>query len=155
MGAPVWGGAPAGCVGGVIDGGAIIGGHMIENPPVIGGTKVIETEKKETEKKEPEKLKEPEKKDENMAKAAPAKLIVNVPADAKLTIDGVVTTSTSSRRVFVSPTLEAGKAFRYTLTAEITHQGNIVVVTKDARVKAGQTTEVSLQAADLAGVAAR
>ena len=35
--------------------------------------------------------------------AAPATLVVNVPADARLTIDGEATTSTSTQRVFVSP----------------------------------------------------
>ena len=45
--------------------------------------------------------------------AAPARLFVNLPADAKLTIDGEVTTSTSEERIFVSPELAPGKSYSY------------------------------------------
>src|SRR5262249_31598712 len=86
--------------------------------------------------------------------AAPATLIVNLPADARLTVDGAPTTSTSARRVFVSPELKPGKTYTYTLRAEFRQGGGTVAVTKDVAIKAGGQVTVSLGAADLA-VAAR
>ncbi len=87
-------------------------------------------------------------KDESKA-AAPAKIIVRLPAKANLTIDGAVTKATSARRTFVSPKLPAGQAFTYTLQAEF----NGRVVAKTIQVRAGKTTEVELAAPT--GVAAR
>jgi uncharacterized protein (TIGR03000 family) len=76
--------------------------------------------------------------------AAPATLVVTLPADARLTIAGAPTTSTSSTRVFVSPTLQPGKAYRYTLEASFVQDGKPVVVKKSVRVRAGRQTEVAL-----------
>src|SRR2546427_667750 len=39
---------------------------------------------------------------------APATIIVSLPADARLLIDGNTTSSTSSRRIFTSPALQPG-----------------------------------------------
>jgi uncharacterized protein (TIGR03000 family) len=86
--------------------------------------------------------------------AAPATIIVSLPADARLTVDGVVTTSTSTRRVFESPVLEVGKAYSYTLNAEINQDGTTVVVTKNVTISAGATVNVTLSATD-AAVASR
>src|SRR5207247_1488613 len=58
--------------------------------------------------------------------AAPAQLFVSLPTDAKLSIDGEKTTSVSAERTFVSPTLEAGKAYTYTLQAEFVRDGKNV-----------------------------
>jgi uncharacterized protein (TIGR03000 family) len=126
-------------------------------PPVI--------EKKEPEKKEPEKKTEPEKKEKDKkgtapddtlsSLVAPATIIVTLPADARLLVDGAATKSKSARRVFVSPALEKGRQFRYTLQAEFVSNGRPVVVSKDVSVLAGSTVEVSLVASDLAGVASR
>jgi uncharacterized protein (TIGR03000 family) len=129
--------------------GAVVPGTIIEK-----GEKVIE-KPKEVEKKKEEKKKEIEKKkgveDETLSlNAAPATIIVNVPADAQLKVDGVATTSTSARRVFVSPALENGKQFTYTLQAEFSVEGKPVVLSKDVRIQAGATVEVSLSSDDLA-----
>jgi len=72
--------------------------------------------------------------------AAPATIVVKLPADAKLTIDGNATTSTSDRRVFVSPTLEAGQEYYYSLKAEINGQ----VKEERVSVKAGQEVNVAI-----------
>lgn len=72
--------------------------------------------------------------------SAPAKLIVNLPADAKLTIDGAATKATSARRVFVSPKLNAGKTYIYTIKAKV----NAQTITKKVEVRAGRTTLVEL-----------
>jgi uncharacterized protein (TIGR03000 family) len=100
----------------------------------------------------------PEKEDgkkTSIDNAAPATIVVNVPADARLTVDGEATTSTSTPRVFVSPTLQAGREYNYTLKAEFVKNGKPVTVSKEVAVRAGQETRVTLDAASLAGVASR
>src|SRR5437762_1111793 len=72
--------------------------------------------------------------------SAPATIVVNLPAPAKLTIDGNTTSSTSERRVFVSPALEAGQEYYYTLKAEI----NGEVKEERVTVKAGQEVAVKI-----------
>jgi uncharacterized protein (TIGR03000 family) len=75
---------------------------------------------------------------------APATILVNLPADATLTIDGEATTSTSSSRVFVSPTLQPGREYHYTLKAEVKRDGKPVSVEERVAVRAGETTPVTL-----------
>ena len=50
--------------------------------------------------------------------AAPATVVVTLPASAKLTVDGSATSSTSAVRTFVSPTLLPNRDYTYTLTAD-------------------------------------
>jgi uncharacterized protein (TIGR03000 family) len=95
------------------------------------------------------------KKKSTMENVAPATIVVTVPADARLTIDGEATTSTSTRRVFVSPALEAGRDYHYTLKAEFVKDGKPVTVSKEIAVQAGNETRVTLDAGSLAGVASR
>lgn len=73
-----------------------------------------------------------------------ATIVVSLPANAKLTIDDEATTSTSARRVFISPDLPAGKEFHYTLKAEVLVDGKPQVVAQVVAVKAGQETQVTL-----------
>src|SRR5205823_11966785 len=54
---------------------------------------------------------------------APATIVVTLPTEAKLTVDGNPTTSTSDRRVFVSPALDRGMEYFYTLKAEVVRDG--------------------------------
>ena len=75
---------------------------------------------------------------------APAVLRVTLPADAKLTVDGHATQSTSTDRVFVSPPLAAEKSFHYTLKAEFIRAGKTIILEQDAVVRAGRQTLVSL-----------
>ena len=84
----------------------------------------------------------PEKK---MSQAsAPATIIVRLPAEAKLTVDGNVTTSTSAQRVFVSPALEQGQEYFYTLTAEVVRDGKSASRTERIAVRAGEETNVNI-----------
>jgi uncharacterized protein (TIGR03000 family) len=93
----------------------------------------------------PEKVPAPKK--ETMA-PAPATLHVSLPAEAKLTVDGVVTKSTSSVRRFVSPTLQPGQDYVYNLKAEVVRDGQTVAVNRAVTVRAGQETNVSLEFAE-------
>jgi len=96
--------------------------------------------------KEMPKPKEEKPKQEEEARiAAPATLIVSLPAEAKLTVDGATTTSTGATRVFVSPTLNAGKEYHYDLQAEILRNGKTVSASKRVTVRAGQETPVQIE----------
>jgi uncharacterized protein (TIGR03000 family) len=119
------GGGYAGCTGygGCAGYGGCVGAPLMTPVPPTG--EKIPVTPKEVKPKEPEEI------------AAPATLVVNVPADAVLTIDGSATRSTSSRRVFESPTLEPGREFHYTLKATYTRDGQPVVLSKTVTVKAG------------------
>jgi uncharacterized protein (TIGR03000 family) len=76
--------------------------------------------------------------------AAPATIVVELPADATLKVDGAATTSTSSLRVLVSPELAVGKDFHYTLTASAVREGKSVQVEKTILVRAGEESRISL-----------
>jgi uncharacterized protein (TIGR03000 family) len=71
-------------------------------------------------------------------------LVVTLPEDATLTIDGRATVSTSGTRVFVSPPLEAGPEYSYTLVATVTRNGEEKSVTQTVPVRAGEEAKVSL-----------
>lgn len=74
-----------------------------------------------------------------------ARIIVHLPADARLTIDGEPTQSMSSTRVFLSPPLEAGKTYHYTLRGEVRRNNQTEHVSKTIDVQAGRPTEITLQ----------
>jgi len=74
---------------------------------------------------------------------APATIVVSLPADAKLSIDGYVSTQTSSQRVLVTPPLQPGQEFSYTLVAETTSNGQPMSQQQVITVRAGHQTPVS------------
>jgi uncharacterized protein (TIGR03000 family) len=92
----------------------------------------------------------PPVKKEGAAAKAPAQLVVNLPAQATLTIADQPTQSTSAVRRFVSPALEPGKNYSYTLKAELERDGQKLTATKEVTVRAGETTEVTLDLAPTA-----
>ena len=95
--------------------------------------------------KPPEKVKKPPEEKEETLAPAPATILVSLPADAKLTVDGVNTTSTTASRSFVTPVLENGKTYFYTLKAEIVREGKAVTVAKKVEVRAGEASQVSFE----------
>ena len=76
--------------------------------------------------------------------ATPATFVVNLPADAKLIVEGVTTRSTSSRRVFISPPLRPGQDYAYSVQAQLTRDGETRTVRRTFPVRAGQQSEVTL-----------
>ena len=120
-----FGGYGGGCYGGGYGGGCY-GGTVIM--PDGGGAKPMPMPKKTS-----------------LDTPSPATIVVTLPADAKLTIDDYVTNSTSERRVFVSPALEPGKTYAYTLKAEVMRDNKPQVVTKEVTVRAGEETPVTLE----------
>jgi len=91
----------------------------------------------------PEKKKMPAP--EKGGKASAATINVDLPADAKLSIDDNVTKSTSANRVFATPALEADKEYVYTLKAEILRDGKPVTMTKKVTVRAGEETRIAFE----------
>ena len=71
-------------------------------------------------------------------------IVVSLPADAKVTFDGMATTSTSENRRFTTPALVAGSEVSYVLGAEIVRDGRTLAVSRVVTVRAGETTEIRL-----------
>jgi uncharacterized protein (TIGR03000 family) len=74
-----------------------------------------------------------------------ATLIVQLPPDARLTIDGNPTRSASDLRVFTTPPLEAGQDFHYDLKAEIMRDGKTIPTTQRVTVRSGKETRITMQ----------
>jgi uncharacterized protein (TIGR03000 family) len=87
--------------------------------------------------------------DESRAEA-PATFVVSLPADARLTVNGATTKSTSATRTFVSPPLPAGSTFYYRLKAEMMRDGKPITSTRRIAVRAGEETHVTLDFRDTA-----
>jgi uncharacterized protein (TIGR03000 family) len=86
----------------------------------------------------------PKKEDEKRSSTAgPAKLIVELPADAKLFVDDQLMKATSAIRTFNTPSLSPGQAYYYMLRAEVVRDGQPVQETKRVIVRAGQTVRAS------------
>ncbi len=130
--------------GGGCYGGFGYGGGVILQSGTGTGTGAEKIQKKPSEKGS---------KEESML-PAPATILVDLPADAKLFIDNEATTSTGSSRAFQSPVLNAEKEYHYTLKAEVIRDGKPVKAEKVVTVKAGEITPVTLTL-PAAGVAQR
>lgn len=102
-------------------------------------------EKAEKELKQKEKLENPKSKKEDLeAKAppAPASMVVTLPADARLSVQGQALSTVSTSRLLISPALERGKTFVYTIQAEIVRDGWSLTQTQQVIVRGGETTYV-------------
>jgi uncharacterized protein (TIGR03000 family) len=80
-----------------------------------------------------------------------ARLIVELPAGAKLYVDDQLSKNTSERRVFNTPPLEKGQQYYYILRAEMEKDGKTYSDTKRVLVSAGaevtaKFTEVDMKA---------
>jgi uncharacterized protein (TIGR03000 family) len=77
--------------------------------------------------------------------AAPARLTVELPAAAKLFVDGTAVKGDSASRNFHTPDLPAGKTFYYDLKAEVEVNGKTVTQEKRVIVKAGDAVSESFE----------
>jgi uncharacterized protein (TIGR03000 family) len=88
----------------------------------------------------------PVKRTPPVEKAAPAadraRVIVTLPADARLTVEGKTVATGSGERHFISPPLEKGTNYRYTFKAEVVRNDQTVTQTREVRVRAGEETRV-------------
>jgi uncharacterized protein (TIGR03000 family) len=76
--------------------------------------------------------------------SVPATIVVSLPADARLTVDGQLTRSNTATRTFVSPPLPQGKTYIYNLKAELNGQAGPVTTSQDVEVRAGEVSRVTL-----------
>ena len=67
-------------------------------------------------------------------------LTVWVPYDAKVTINGLATRSTGSRRQFVSHGLKSGFTYTYEVVAEVVRDGRVVKDSRTVTLTAGERT---------------
>jgi uncharacterized protein (TIGR03000 family) len=75
-------------------------------------------------------------------KPTPAKVVVSLPEDAKLTVNGQPTELTSDQRVFTTPELKPGKDYYYVIRAEVVRDGEVKSLTKEVAVTAGRESKV-------------
>jgi uncharacterized protein (TIGR03000 family) len=75
--------------------------------------------------------------------SAPARLIVQLPPDAKLMIDDKATSSTGSKRHYYTPPLPEGLQYVYSLKASFLVDGKMREVNRRVEVRAGQTVSVT------------
>jgi uncharacterized protein (TIGR03000 family) len=78
-------------------------------------------------------------------KAEAARITIHVPADAKLTVDGVECPLTSDTRAFDTPTLQPGQQFYYTVKAEVVRDGKPVSETRRVIFEAGNKVDVEFR----------
>jgi uncharacterized protein (TIGR03000 family) len=79
-----------------------------------------------------------------------ARITVKLPADARLSVDGVTFATTEGARTFETPKLEAGRSYYYTLRAEMVRDGKTHSEDKRVVVEAGK--EVKVEFTDLPAV---
>jgi uncharacterized protein (TIGR03000 family) len=80
-----------------------------------------------------------------------ARLIIHLPADAKLYIHDQPMDSAGARRSFLTPPLKAGETYYYLLRADITREGKVQSETKRILVRAGDTVQASFPDLSTAG----
>jgi len=87
--------------------------------------------------------------------SAPATITVSVPADATIKIDGALTKSTDSVRIFATPELAPGTVYYYTITAEVVRNGQTLIATEKVAVEAGVNAQLNLNPNTAATVASK
>jgi uncharacterized protein (TIGR03000 family) len=70
-------------------------------------------------------------------------VIIDLPADAKLYVDGKLMSVTSDRRMFQTPDLIRGQLYYYELRAEVIRDGQVVREERKVLLRAGDTTTAS------------
>jgi uncharacterized protein (TIGR03000 family) len=75
--------------------------------------------------------------------SAPATVVAEVPADARLWFDGHPTTQTGTERTFTTPPLEPGRDYHYDVRARWTQDGKTVEQSQRVRVFSGARMAVS------------
>lgn len=120
---------------------------MVAPAVITPATPTLPAEKIE---QKPEEKKE-EKKTDGSASVTPnrARLIVELPADAKLFIDDHAMKATSSTRSFQTPTLEPGERYYYMVRVEMVRDGRTMTAEKKVVVKAGEVARTSFDEVEM------
>jgi uncharacterized protein (TIGR03000 family) len=101
-----------------------------------------------------EPLPKPKEEKKKVSLSSPATIVVSLPADARLTVDGASTNSASARRTLITPELAVGVTYVYTMRAEIVRDGRTVAMDQQVTVRGGETSTIEFQFASQ-GVASR
>jgi uncharacterized protein (TIGR03000 family) len=72
-----------------------------------------------------------------------ATVVVQLPADARMWVDGQQADLTSGTRSFQTPALDRGRDYAYTIRAEATRDGQAVSQSQRVVVRAGQVSRVN------------
>lgn len=72
-----------------------------------------------------------------------ARLIVQVPADAKLFIDDQPMKSTAAQRSFITPVLQSGRTYYYEVRAELVRDGRTVTENQRVILRPGDVVQAS------------
>jgi uncharacterized protein (TIGR03000 family) len=112
--------------------------------PVVTGTCSTPVMMKETEMKSMPKGETvpPPMKEKKVQATAPATILVSLPAGARLTVDGAATKSIAAKRTLITPALEVGSTYSYTLRAEFVSEGRTMVQSQVVNVRGGETSTV-------------
>jgi uncharacterized protein (TIGR03000 family) len=87
--------------------------------------------------------------------AAPAHITVRLPADARLTVDGVDCPLTSATRTFETPELAPGQEYFYILKIKVLRDGRQIEQTRRVAFRSGERVAVSFENLVAANIAAR
>ena len=72
-------------------------------------------------------------------------ITIEVPYDAKVTVNGTLTKSTGSQRKFFSTGLVPGSTYEYEVKAEVVREGKIVVETQTVLLTSGEHNRVAFR----------
>jgi uncharacterized protein (TIGR03000 family) len=86
--------------------------------------------------------KKDDKKKEETANPNQATIIVQVPAEAKVFVDDIEASLTSTSRRFVTPALDLDRDYYYTIKAELVRDGKTLADSKRVVFRAGKTVKV-------------
>jgi len=82
-----------------------------------------------------------------------ARLIIDVPADARIFIDDRPTTTTANQRTFSTPSLEKGYRYYYTVRAEVNRNGTVFTGTQRVSFGAGDQVRVNFSEREMTSTA--
>jgi uncharacterized protein (TIGR03000 family) len=72
------------------------------------------------------------------ASQQPATVVIKLPADTRLSVNGQETTVANGEQRFTTPALEPGRTYSYDMTATTKRDGKDVTVTRKVIVRAGE-----------------
>jgi uncharacterized protein (TIGR03000 family) len=124
------------------------GGVPFAAPYVAPQTYLPPTDPKGTDTKGAEQVPPPKKVDKESMGAYRAKVLVQLPADAKLYIDDHLMKATSELRTFQTPQLEPGQVYYYVLRAEVIRDGQKKVETARVILRPGQEVRTAFTTLD-------